>query len=100
VIFSILSVLLVVTFLVAIGILYYSVNQAQAVISSELEKSLSVLDESLNELRDAIANEQDKSGSFSIDVEEETAQQLAPEERKPKTIRLDDGLEYEIVGGL
>ena len=99
-VFSILSVVLVLTFLVAVGILYRFANQTQTAISSELEKSLNALEVSLTELRDALAEEQSKVGSFAIDIEEEASGNLQTEEPKTKTVRLDDGLEYEIVGGL
>ena len=98
--FSFLLAIIVVTFGVAFGVLYSFAKQTRASVSSELEKSLSALDQSLIELRDAVVEEQAKISSFSIDVEEETVSGLREDENKAKTVLLDDGLEYEIVGGL
>ena len=98
-IFNVFSLILVLTFTVAGLVAYYFITKFRKDAISELDKSFSLLENSIKDLRECMNEQQLKSASY-LDIEiEDTDPKKANDEDTAKTVKLDDGLEYEIVGG-
>lgn len=98
-VFNVFSLVLVVTFTVAGLVVYYFTAKFKQDAVSELDNSFKLLEKSIEELRKCLKEEQTKSASY-LDIEiEDTEPSKANNENTTKTVKLDDGLEYEIVGG-
>ena len=100
--FSVYISILVLSFSLLGFVLHLFAKQFNTMARGEIEKSFNLMKNSVEELRELLQDEINKPG-YEYSQEELSsmlqAEMQISEKENPETVKLQDGIEYEIVGG-